>query len=93
MKKNDLFIIKETGPERLRGAEFRYGFDVEQDLFELIDEGNWAATNAVTIDYPARIPKVGYDAYSKGFCYGKIGVLGYIVLKEDLEPVEKEKND
>lgn len=84
-KKNNLYVIKETGPERLRNNTFRFEFIVEEDLFQLIDEGNMAALNAVTTDYPARLAKVGPRGYSEGFCYGKIDVFGYIVLMNDLE--------
>lgn len=88
MKGSATHKIKESGPERLRGADFIYEFDIEQDLFELIDRGNFAALNAVSEDYPARLAKVGPHGYSKGFCYGKIGNFGYIVLKDDLENLE-----
>lgn len=71
--------IKECGPERLRGKEFFYQFDVKEDLFQLADEGNMAAYNALMLDYPARSDLL--------FTYGKIDNFGYIVAKQDLEVI------
>ena len=83
-------IIKDTGPERLRGLAFRKEFDIEENLLSLIDTGNMAAYNAVMIDYPARIhTEWGInEGYGVGFCYGKIGNCGYVVRNDDLELID-----